>query len=157
MVMRPVGISIIAVLAGLLGILFFVGAALFAALSTAGSFLQNLIETNAATYGGTVIPNVGSFITAIALGIAGILAIVGILYLVTAYGLWTGKGWARILAIVLLILDVIGGLVTLPAGIVPIIIAGVLLWYFFTPSVKAFFGAGPTPQAPAPPPPPPPQ
>lgn len=153
MVQRPVGISIIAVLAALLGVLFFVGAALFAALSTAGSFLQDMIETYAATYGGTVIPDLGSFLTAIALAIAGVLAIIGILYLVTAYGLWTGRGWARILAIILLILDIIGGLLTLPAGIIGLIIAAVLLWYFFTPSVRAFFGAGSAPQAPPPPPP----
>ena len=149
MVQRPVGISIIAVLAALVGIGFFLLAVLFAALSTAGSFLQDMIET----YGATVLPNIGSLLTAIALGIAGVLAILGIVYLVTAYGLWTGKGWARMLAIVLLILDIIGGILTLPAGIIGLIIAGVLLWYFFTPSVKAFFGAGSAPQAPPPPPP----
>jgi len=153
MVLRPVGISIIAVLAALLGVLFFVGAALFAALSTAGSFLQDMIETYAENYGGTIIPDIGSVITAIALFIAGVLAIAGILYLVTAYGLWTGRGWARILAIILLILDIILGLVTIPGGIVLIIIAGVLLWYFFTPSVRAFFGAGSAPPTPPPPPP----
>jgi len=153
MVQRPVGISVVSVLAALVGVLFFIGAALFAALSTAGSFLQDMIETYAETYGGTVVPDLGSLITAIALGIAGVLAILGILYLVTAYGLWTGKGWARMLAIILLILDIIGGLLTLPAGIVGLIIAGVLLWYFFTPSVKAFFGQGSAPQAPPPPPP----
>jgi len=149
MVQRPIGISIISVLAALAGVVFFIGAALFAALSTAGGFLQSMIET----YGATVLPNIGSLLTAIALGIAGVLAILGILYLVTAYGLWTGKGWARMLAIILLILDIIGGLLTLPAGIIGLIIAGVLLWYFFTPSVKAFFGAGSAPQAPPPPPP----
>jgi hypothetical protein len=149
MVQRPVGISIIAVLAALAGVVFFIGAAFFAALSTAGDFLQSMIEA----YGGTVIPDIGSLLTAIALGIAGFLAILGILYLLTAYGLWTGKGWARMLSIVLLILDVILGILTLPGGIVLIIIAGVLLWYFFTPSVKAFFGAGSAPQAPPPPPP----
>jgi uncharacterized membrane protein (DUF2068 family) len=152
MVQRPVGISIIAVLAALVGIVAFVFAVFFAALSTAGSFLQDMIETYAEQYGGTVIPDIGGFITAIALAIAGVLAIAGILYLVTAYGLWTGRGWARILAIILLILDVIAGLVTLPGGIVLIIIAGVLLWYFFTPAVRAFFGAGSAPSAPPPPP-----
>jgi hypothetical protein len=149
MAQRPIGISIIAILAALVGVLCFVGAVMFAALSTVGSFLQDMIEM----YGATVLPGIGSLLAAIALGIAGVLAIVGILYLVTAYGLWTGKGWARMLAIVLLILDIIGGILTLPAGIVGLIIAGVLLWYFFTPSVKAFFGAGSAPQAPPPPPP----
>jgi hypothetical protein len=149
MAQRPIGISIIAILAALVGVLCFVGTVMFAALSTVGSFLQDMIEM----YGATVLPGIGSLLAAIALGIAGVLAIVGILYLVTAYGLWTGKGWARMLAIVLLILDIIGGILTLPAGIVGLIIAGVLLWYFFTPSVKAFFGAGSAPQAPPPPPP----
>jgi len=148
MVQRPVGISIIAVLAALIGVVCFVGAALFAAFSTAGDFLQNMIEM----YGSTVLPDIGSLLTAIALGIAGVLAIIGILYLVTAYGLWTGRGWARMLAIILLILDIIGGLLTLPGGIVSIIIAAVLLWYFFTPSVRAFF-SGSAPPAPPPPPP----
>ena len=151
MVQRPVGISIIAVLAALGGIGFFLLAALFAALSTAGSFLQEMIET----YGATVLPDIGSLLTALALAAAGVSAIIGILYLVTAYGLWTGRGWARILAIILLILDIIGGILTITSGIgiVPIIIAAVLLWYFFTPSVKAFFGQGSAPQAPPPPPP----
>jgi uncharacterized membrane protein (DUF2068 family) len=118
-------------------------------LSTAGGAIQDLIEM----YGSTVIPDIGSLFTAIALGIAGFLAILGILYLITAYGLWTGRGWARMLSIILLIIDIILGILSLPAGIVTIIIAAVLLWYFFTPSVKAFFGAGPAPQAPPPPPP----
>ena len=150
MAQRPVGISIIAVLAALVGVLAFVGAVLLAALSTAGSFLTDMIES----LGAGVMPfDIGGLLSAFLLAFAGIAAIVGILYLVTAYGLWTGKGWARMLAIVLLILDIIGGIVTLPAGIITIIIGGVLLWYFFTPAVKAFFGSAPQ----APPPPPPPQ
>ena len=149
MAQRPVGISIIAILAALVGVLCFVGAVLFAALSTAGSFLTDLIET----YGGSMPFDIGGLLSAFLLAFAGIAAIVGILYLVTAFGLWTGRGWARMLAIVLLILNIIGGILTLPGGIIPLIIAGVLLWYFFTPAVKAFFGAGPAPQAPPPPPP----
>jgi uncharacterized membrane protein (DUF2068 family) len=150
MAQRPVGISIIAVLAALVGVLAFVGAVLLAALSTAGSFLTDIIESS----GAGVMPfDIGGLLSAFLLAFAGIAAIVGILYLIAAYGLWTGKGWARMLAIVLLILDIIGGIVTLPAGIITIIIGGVLLWYFFTPAVKAFFGSAPQ----APPPPPPPQ
>jgi hypothetical protein len=150
MAQRPVGISIIAVLAALVGVLCFVGAVLLAALSTVGGFLTDMIEG----LGGGIMPfDIGGLLSAFLLAFAGIAAIVGILYLVTAYGLWTGRGWARMLAIVLLILDIIGGIVTLPGGIVSIIIGGVLLWYFFTPAVKTFFGSAPQ----APPPPPPPQ
>ena len=149
MVQRPVGISVISVLAALVGVCFFLGAALFAALSTAGDFLQSAIET----YGSTVIPDIGSLLTAIALGIAGVLTIFGVLYLVTAYGLWTGRSWAYMLSMVLLVLDIILGLLLLPGGIVIIIVAGVLLWYFMTPAVKAFLGQGSVSQAPPPLPP----
>jgi len=109
------------------------------------------------TYGATYIPEIGDLITAIALGIAAILAILGILCFVTAYGSWTGKGWAWYLTVILLILGLIGSLLSIPGspigGIVGIIIMGLILWYYFQPSVKAFFGQARTPQAPPPLPP----
>jgi len=149
MVQRPVGISIIAVLEALGGVCLFIFAAFFAALSTAGSFLQDLIETYSPSY----IPNIGDLITAIALGIAAFFVILGILTFVCAYGLWTGKGWAWYLSVILLVLGLIGSLLSLPGGIVGLIIGGLLLWYFFRPYVKAFFGLGPAPQPPPTPPP----
>lgn len=145
---RPIGVSVIAVLVALGGICLFIGAAVFAALSTAGGFLQELIEM----YAGTIVPNIGELITAIALAIAAILAILGIISLVDAYGLWTGKGWAWYLTVILLILGIISGLLSLPAGIISIIISGLLIWYFFRPYVKAFFGLGPAPTPPPAPP-----
>lgn len=152
MVQRPVGISVIAVLEALAGVLLFIFAAFFAALSTAGSFLQDLIET----YGATYISNIGDLITAIALGIAAVFAIFGILAFVCAYGLWNGKGWAWYLSVILLVLALIGSLLSLAAnpasGIIGLIIEGLILWYFFRPYVKAFFGLGPAPQPPPAPP-----
>jgi len=149
MVQRPVGISVIAVLEALAGVLLFILAAFLAALSTAGSFWQDLIET----YGATYISNIGELITAIALGIAAFFAILGILTLVSAYGLWTGKGWAWYLSVILLVIWLILSLLSLPGGIVGLIIGGLILWYFFRPYVKAFFGLGPAPQRiPTPPP-----
>ena len=153
MVQKPVGISIIAVLEALGGVLLFIFAAFFAALSTAGSFWQDLIET----YGTTYIPNIGDLITAIALGIAAVFVIFGILAFVCAYGLWTGKGWTWYLSVILLVLGLIGSLLSLAAnpvsGIVGLVIAGLLLWYFFRPYVKDYFGLGPAHQPPPTPPP----
>jgi len=149
MVQRPVGISVISVLEALGGVLLFIAATALAALSTARSSLQDWIET----YSAISIPNLGDLIGAIALGIAAVLVIFGILALVSAYGLWTGKGWAWYLSVILLVIWLILSLLSLPGGIVGLIIGGLLLWYFFRPYVKAFFGQGPAPQPPPPPPP----
>jgi len=148
MAQRPIGISVISVLEALAGVLLFILAAFFAALSTAGSFLQDLIET----YGATSMPNMGNLITAVALGIAAFFAILGILAFVSAYGLWTGRGWAWYLSVILLIIELILSLLSLPGGIVGLVIGGLILWYFFRPYVKAFFGLGPAPQPPPAPP-----
>jgi len=75
MVQRPVGISVIAVLEALGGVCLFIAATALAALSTARSSLQEWIET----YTAISIPNIGDLIGAIALGIAAICAIFGIL------------------------------------------------------------------------------
>jgi len=149
MVQRPVGISVISVLEALGGALLFIAATALAALSTARSSLQDWIET----YSTISIPNIGDLIGAIALGIAAVLVILGIMALVSAYGLWNGKGWAWYLSVILLVLWLILSLLSLPGGIIGLIIAGLLLWYFFRPYVKAFFGLGPAPQPPPAPPP----
>lgn len=152
MAQRPVGISVIAVLEALGGVGLFILAALFAALSTAGGFWQDLIEM----YGATYISNIGELITAIALAIAAVFAIFGILSFICAYGLWNGKGWAWYLSVILLVLGLIGSLLSLAGnpvgGIIGLIIGGLILWYFFRPYVKAFFGLGPAPQPPPAPP-----
>jgi len=153
MAQRPIGISVIAVLEALVGIVLFLLAALIGALSTAGSFLQSWIETYMTTY----VPNIGDLITAIMLAIAAVFAILGILSLVSAYGLWTGRGWAWYLSVILLVISIILWLLSIPGspagGIIGLIISGLILWYFFRPYVRAFFGQGPAPQPPPPPPP----
>jgi len=140
---RPFGVSILAVLSGLAGILFLLGALV---IGVSSAYLTTFIEQ----YSGLLMPAamVGAVLTILAV----IAAVFGILYLVLAYGIWVGAGWAWILAIILLILDIIGGILSLPGGIISIIIAALILWYFMQPHVKAFFGKG---VAPAPPPAPP--
>lgn len=59
----------------------------------------------------------------------GILALV---YFVVAYGLWVGQGWARIVAIILAVI----GLLNFPIGT---IISIVILIYLFKDEVKAYF------------------
>lgn len=112
----------------------------------------DLIRTYATTV--TVgVTDLHAFIESALLAFAFIAIIFGILNILVAYGFWIGAGWSRMLAIVLLIIYIIGGILLLPYGIIPIIIARVLLWYLWRPYVKVFFGAAQPAQA-APPVPP---
>jgi len=146
------GISILAILSGLFGIVIIILGVVVAALASAISdYIGDLIEAYAPASSAGVV-DFAAIITAVAVAFGVVMFIVGILNLLVAYGFWVGAGWSRWLAIILLILDIIGGIVTLPGGIVPIIIAGVILWYLMQPHVKAFFGAGPAPTPPPTPP-----
>jgi len=151
MMERPVGVTILAILALVLGILLILGAVLVAAVS---AFIIDLMRTS----GGPLIWgdfDVGSFIQVFLIAIALIGAVFGILYIVVAYGMWIGAGWGWVLAIVLVILNLILGIINLPngSGIVWIIINAIVLWYLMQLHVKVFFGRAPPPTPPPPPPP----
>jgi hypothetical protein len=95
------------------------------------------------------------FLAGLFMAIGAIAILIGIVGLITAWGLWTGQGWGWTLGLVLAIISLILSLPTALAGvgIVPIIIDIVIIYYLTTPHVKAFFGKGPSPEAPPPPPP----
>jgi len=144
---RPAGVAILSILAALGGIVFLIGAAVLGILAgTWSEFIESIVEE----YGAGAIPGVGGFVTGIIMAIAAVAAIAGILYLINAYGLWVGKSWAWWLTIILSVLGIIGGLLSLPVGIIGIIIYILIIYYFTRPHVKEFFGLA------APPPPPPP-
>ena len=111
---RPTGVTVLAVLAAIGGVLLLLGA--LALLAT--------------------VPLFGIVSLALA-----------ILYLGLAYGLWTLQPWAwmlgvglSIVSIVLSILQVIQGQTTIVSAIISIAISGVILYYLYTPPVKAAFG-----------------
>lgn len=147
---RPTGVAVLAILAALGGILCLIGAAVLGILAGA---MAEFIESLMADYGFGIMPGIGEFAAAIVMAIAVVAAIFGILYLIAAYGLWIGAGWAWWLTIILSILGIIGGLLTLPLGIISVVIEALIIYYFTRPHVKAFFGMG-APSAPPPPPPP---
>lgn len=70
------------------------------------------------------------------------MVIPGVLSLVIAYGLWTGRELAWTIAYVFAILGIILGIVSLPSGVITIIINGVTIYYLTRPHVKEFFGKG---------------
>jgi len=145
---RPTGITVLAILAGLGGILLLIGGIIIGVMASA---ISDFIKTYATSLGMGVF-DVSGIVETFLVAVAAIAFIFGILYIAVAYGFWTGAGWSRMLAIILLILDIIGGLISLPSGIITIIIAGLVLWYLMKPHVKAFFGQGPAPATPPPPP-----
>ncbi len=63
---------------------------------------------------------------------------------VLAWGLFTGKGWAWIITVILAIISVIFSLIGIASGgapsIVSLIINGVILYYMYRPNVRAYFG-----------------
>ena len=86
--------------------------------------------------------------------IGAVLIVVALLDAVLAYGLWTGRGWAWILSLILAALGILFSLVSLVfrggvGGFLTLIIDLIIVYYLTRPNVKAFFGE--TPAAPAPP------
>jgi hypothetical protein len=128
---RPVGVTILAVIAIIYGIF----SLLLAFLALVGiGFKASGVATTAVSYG------VGT------LAYAAISdAILGILYFVFGIGAFRLKGWAWTAGVVALVLDLVryivgdiisGFRVTSLIGLVAL----VLLWYLFRPNVRAAFG-----------------
>ena len=117
---RPTGITILAILAAIGGVLSVVGAVgLLAAGGVSGLVLILLLLTLA----------------------------FGVLYLVLAYGLWTLRPWAWTLGVGLMVASILLTFVNVTQGlqypIGAVISAGIsaaVLFYLYTSSVKAAFG-----------------
>jgi hypothetical protein len=123
---RPTGVTILAVLAAIGGVLGLL----------AGLFALGIGGAVAASSGG-----LGGL-----LGIVGIIAIAqGVLGLAFAYGAWTLKPWgwtlgiaAEVVSLAISAYYVIDG--NAGGQVVSIVIALAILYYLFTPAVKAAFG-----------------
>jgi hypothetical protein len=66
--------------------------------------------------------------------------VVGVIGLVLAWGLWTGKGWAWVIAVIVFIIGLVTDLVTLPTGIVGVVIDAVVLYLLSRPDTRMFCG-----------------
>lgn len=75
----------------------------------------------------------------IAMFLAAIFLIVGIIGLILFYGLWTLKHWAWTWTLIINILGVIFGIFDFMANWLSIIISVVIIIYLFVPSTKAAF------------------
>jgi hypothetical protein len=139
MTKRPTGVTIIAILNIIGGIIMLVGGIGAAAV---GALLPSLPISEGDLSG---VPPMLLGAGAIAVGV--ILIIIGILSFVVAYGLLKGMGWAWTLTLVLSIISIVLNAISLATGnvggIISIIISAIIVYYLYRPHVKAFFGKGP--------------
>lgn len=126
---RPTGITILAVLSAIGGVLGILG----------GVVLLGLGGVGAATTGEAALFGLGAIFGLIALA-------TGIASLAFAYGAWTLQPWAwtlgvaiQALNIILAVVFVIGGS-SIGSQIIGVAIAGIILYYLMQPSIKAAFG-----------------
>lgn len=154
---RPVGVTIIAILAIIGGILLLFGGIAFVALAPILSQINTIDDGSNSSFSlninGTdvTVPKNTLFLFGGFLGIiGGALIVIGIAGFVVAWGLLTGKGWAWIVTIIVAIISIILNLIVVISGglenIIGLIIYGIIIYYLYRPSVKSYFGRvkGPT-------------
>lgn len=122
---RPILITLLALLYFLVGVLCIIGGA---ALITGAVTAEDLEEgaSDLGTIGGAV------------------ALIYGLIMVVIAGGFWNGWKIMWILGVIFSALGAIFGIVSIFqtgfGGILPTIMACIILWYLFRPKVKSFFG-----------------
>ena len=121
---RPTGVAILAILEAIVGVYYLVtGFGEFFASAIIGSLARSGISSD-------LIPMIPR-----ALGT--VLLIFGLVSLLLAWGLWTGKGWARTVALVFAILGIILSLISF--HIIGLVIDAIIVYYLTRPNVKKFF------------------
>jgi hypothetical protein len=129
-VARPLGVTLSAIWFYFIGVLLVLGAAAMLAI---GGFLESTFGT----------ANSGGFLAGLGIFLAVFVGLFAVLFLLTGWGIWTGRGWGRILGIVLAVLGVLGGVSALSGstttGVVTIVIWALVIYALWMG--KAFFAA----------------
>lgn len=121
---RPTGVAILAILEAFVGVYYLI--------TGFGEFVAAAVIRSLALSGIThdvmaMIPRV----------LGTMLMIVGLLSILLAWGIWTGKGWARMVALVFAIVAIILSLISL--HFVGLVIDVIIVYYLTRPNVKQFF------------------
>jgi hypothetical protein len=66
--------------------------------------------------------------------------VAGVIGLALAWGLWIGNGWAWTLALILHIIGIIMGLVTVPTGVVGVVMDGIVVYLLMRSDTRKFCG-----------------
>ena len=115
---RPTGVTILAALEIISGIVAIVGGFFFATLSAM------MMSTDVFGAFGVVI--------------SGVLIAIGIVSFIMAWGLLQGKSWAWTFTLILTIISLIFDLPSF--NVIGLVINAIILYYLFRPHVKAYFG-----------------
>ena len=145
---RPVGVTIIGILTIIGGIIFLfagIGLVALAPIISQVNFENNNTSNSSVSINvnGT---DVGGFMGVL----GGMLIVLGIASFVVAWGLFTGKGWAWIVTIIITIISIILNIILIIFGafesVIGLIINGIIIYYLYRPSVKSYYGRvkGPT-------------
>lgn len=71
--------------------------------------------------------------------LAAVMFLIGVFSFLLAWGLWTGRPWARTAAIILAVLGIIVALFSLPGSFIALLINILIIFYLTRPHVKAYF------------------
>src|SRR3989442_4452573 len=128
---RPIGITILAVLEILIGIVGLLGSLVIIGFSA-------LFST---------IPTVGSLIGAVGLIIGGVVLFFSLIWLTSGVGFLHGRSWSWTLGMIFSILSLLGAIGALTIGLITGGVGGLIFWglilcYLTRTHVKAFFGKG---------------
>jgi len=130
---RPAGVTVLAIIFIVFSVLELIGGVALLA------------------FGGFMAAMMGAELPAEAMGMAGlftgifaffsiILIVFGVIGLAVGVGLLGGNEWARILAIVLGILNIVFGLINIMAGgIISLVFGAIVVWYLMQPNVVSYF------------------
>src|SRR5713101_4590964 len=138
---RPAGITILAALEILIGIVGLLGSLLII-----GFFALVSPLVRAST--------IGSLVTTFGLIIGGVVLLFSLIWLATGVGFLHGRGWSWTLGMIFSILSLLGAIGALTIGLITggvggLIFWGLMLYYLTRTHVKAFFGKGGLPINPA--------
>jgi uncharacterized membrane protein len=159
---RPLGITIIAILTIIGGILLLLGGVSLIALGTLISVSPPLDSTITNPH------HLAQFFGVISAAVGSVLLVIGIGYIVMFYGLFKGKRWAWTITIILLLIGIAIQIISTATGsllnaslssssntnsvisgivgsIIGIAINIVIIYYLYRPHVKAFFGKNVSP------------
>ncbi len=145
---RPSGVTIVAVLAIVSGIILIVGAVFTIHLVPDIITSQLTIEMSNLTRTNQLSPEFGPTLTRAIINIVYIVSsaaiALGIAWFGLAWGLFTGKGWAWLITVILAIISVVFSIVAIMGAYITsiptLIISGIILYYMYRPQVKSYFG-----------------
>lgn len=146
---RPLGVTIVAILTVIHAVILLatgVFTVVFAP-QIINDLNQGIVSNMTITDQQEVSTNLGTVAAAASTAavIGGAVAIaIGIVWLVLAWGLFTAKGWAWIITVILAIISAIFSAIGVFGGAVwylgTLIIDIVILYYMYRPNVKSYFG-----------------